>query len=720
MVKIDEGWGLIGHMTPTISSKWHTLLFLAVFCIASATLYAGTFNAPFVYDDINYITKNDPNVHMTEFSWAALKTAALEGKPRNRPVANISFAINYYFGKEDPFGYHLVNLIIHLLTAVILFYLLRLTLGLVHSLKHQAIAPAGMSADWIACLAVLIWLIHPVQTNAVTYMVQRMTSLTALFYILSLLLYVKGRVAMQQSRRPRPAGYLVGCAIAGLCAVFTKQNAGTLPVFILLYEWFFFQDLRPARSKRILFGGILVVFVFVAIGYLYLGGHPFDRILSAYERRDFTLPQRVMTEWRVIAYYAGLIAFPQAGRLLLDHSYPLSDALTVPPTTLVSAGMILAILFLALYTARRNRLIAFCLIWFLGNLVIESSVIGIEIIYEHRLYLPSMMLCLMAVWLLSRWIQRKWQILSILVAVALVFSLWTYQRNQIWASDVTFWKDVAKKSPQKARPLQNLAYSLQQNGRHAEATKYYQASLDIEAHPAVYFNLGLSFINEKRYVDAVDAYLNALKMGYQAPGVHHHFAYALSMAGEFQAALKHYQAALKRDPTNESARSRLRALRAFLNDCQTPLACLNERIEEQPENMALRFKRGIRFEENGALDAAMADYKHVLSELPASDRKLYLLALNRLGMVYFQTGRLDTAMNMFAKGTRLAPERPHFYYHLAALWAIKKNPERALNLLHQALEKGFSDWAQFNRDPRFANLRDHPGFRQLAAKMRSQ
>lgn len=707
-------------MDSKLFSKWRTLIFLAVFCTAAAILYTATFHAPFVYDDINYITKNDPNVHMTEFSWNALKTAALDGKPRNRPVANISFALNYYFGKEDPFGYHLVNLIIHLLTGMFLFFLFRMTISLADSLKPPVKALADMPADWIAFLAVLIWLVHPVQTNAVTYMVQRMTSLAALFYILSLLLYVKGRLAMQQNRWRRPAGYLAGCVLAGLCAVFTKQNAGMLPVFILLYEWFFFQDLRPVRSKRLLFGGILVVFVFGVIGYIYLGSQPFDRILSAYERRDFTLAQRVLTEWRVIAYYAGLIVFPQAGRLLLDHSYPLSDALIAPLTTLTSAGMILAILALALYSAKRYRLISFCLIWFLGNLVIESSIIGIEIIYEHRLYLPSMMLCLMAVWLLSRLVQKKWLFVSIVVAVALVFSFWTCQRNQIWASDVTFWKDVAQKSPQKARPLQNLAYSLQQKGRHAEAITHYQASLDIEAHPAVYFNLGLSFINEKRYLDAVEAYLNALKMGYQAPGIHRHFAYALSMAGEFHAALKQYQAALKRGPANESARSRLSALREFLNDCQTPLACLNQRIDRQPENMALRFKRGIRFEEKGQLDAAMADYQHVLSKLSASDRKLYLLALNRLGMVYFQTGRIDTAMDLFAKGTRLAPKEPHFYYHLAALWAIKQNPERAVNVLHQAVEKGFSDWAQLNRDPRFDGLRDHTGFKQLVAEMRNQ
>ncbi|MDZ7833251.1 MAG: tetratricopeptide repeat protein [Desulfobacterales bacterium] len=709
---------LIGDMNSTLSNKWRTLIFFAVFCIAAAILYSAAFRAPFVYDDINYITKNDPNVHMTEFSWEALKTAALEGKPKNRPLANLSFALNYYFGKENPFGYHLVNLIIHLLTAGLLFFLIRLTFGIINAKASPENVTTEAAANWMAFLAVLIWLVHPVQTNAVTYMVQRMTSMAALFYILSLLLYIKGRLAIQKTRRIRAAGFMAGCILSGLCAVFTKQNAGMLPVFILLYEWFFFQDLRPVRSKRLMFGAIAAILVFCVIGYIYLGGHPLERILSAYERRDFTLFQRVLTEWRVIAYYAGLIVFPRAGRLLLDHSYPLSDALVAPLTTLTSAGMILSVLALALYSVRKQRLVAFCLIWFVGNLVIESSVIGIEIIYEHRLYLPSMMLCLMAVWLLSRRLKQNWRvIIPIGVAVALVFSFWTYERNQIWASDVTFWKDVAKKSPQKARPLQNLAYSLQQNGRHAEAITHYQASLDIEAHPAVYFNLGLSFINEKRYVDAVNAYLNALKMGYQAPGIYQHFAYALSMAGEFKEARQQYQNAIKRNPQNESARNRLRALSQFLNECRTPIDCLNQRIDEQPENMALRFKRGVSLEERGELDAAMADYEAVLSNLSPSDRKLYLLALNRLGMVYFQTGGLDAAMDMFTKGIRLAPEEPHFYYHLAALWAIKGNPERSLSFLDQAIEKGFSDGAELKRDSRFDSLREHPGFKQLSAKI---
>jgi len=704
-------------------SVWRTAVFWAILCLAGVIVYANTFHAPFVYDDINYITKNDPNVHMTELSWEELQTAALDGKPRNRPLANVSFALNYYFGKENPFGYHVVNLIVHLATGLLLFFLIRMTLSLTASLKpgeKEKPLTQDIEADWMAFLAVLIWLVHPVQTNAVTYMVQRMTSLAAFFYILSMVLYIKGRLAIQKNRGIKGAGYLCACVLTGVCAVFTKQNAGMLPVFILLYEWFFFQDLRPFRSRRWIFAMLAAILVFCVIGYVYLGGHPLDRILSAYQRREFTMGQRVLTELRVIAYYAGLMVFPQPNRLLLDHDYPLSDSLAAPFTTALSAGMIVGILAAVIFLSRRYRLVAFCLIWFLGNLLIESSIIGIEIIYEHRLYLPSMMICLMAVFLLSRWLKWKRRVIPIVVSVALVFGFWTYKRNHIWHTDVWVWRDVAKKSPQKARPLQNQAYSIQQDGCHQKAIKYYQASLSIEKHPAVYFNLGISFMHQKRYIEAADAYLNALKMGYQTSGIHHRLAHALSLAGEFRAAIDQYQNVLKQNPKNARARDQLRGLIQFLRGCRTPIACLSQRIEQQPENMALRFKRGVMFEKRGALDTATADYNYVLSKLSPSDRMLYLLTLNRLAMVYSRTGRMDKARKLFAEGIRLAPKRYQFYYNLAALWAVKGNTRRSLNLLHKAVEKGFSDLDQLKRDHRFDDIRDLSAFKRMAAAIRNR
>jgi tetratricopeptide (TPR) repeat protein len=223
----------------TSSTKFYTthiLLLLSIMLAFGAMVYSNTFDSPLIFDDEFFIV-NDHAIRMTELSWNSIKTAALEGKPAHRYLPNISLAINYYFGRLNPFGYHLVNLILHLLSGVCLFFFLRLTLrasikkpkaliiistqcnrrgGVYPRPQREGIKPSPTmdamiteafdyktNPDIIAFFASLLWIVQPVGTQAVTYICQRMASMVALFYILSLLLYVKGRMAMQQTPSDR-------------------------------------------------------------------------------------------------------------------------------------------------------------------------------------------------------------------------------------------------------------------------------------------------------------------------------------------------------------------------------------------------------------------------------------------------------------------------------------------------------------------------------------
>ena len=516
-----------------------------IFCLFAAVfLVSGnTFDSPFVFDDLNYITRNDPHVHMTELSWEQLKEAALKGKPRYRPLANISFALNHYFGGTDMTGYHLVNVLIHGVTAVLLMLIARQMLagpGFRMDGSSREGGVGGIGPTGVAFFAALLWLAHPVQTNAVTYIVQRMTSLAVMGYMLSLFLYIQGRLAMKKGRQCHAVLAFTGCILAGLCAVGTKENTATLPVFIILYEWFFFQDLRPVKARGPLIGLFIACVVFCAVGYYYLDGRPLERVFASYTRREFSLPQRVLTEWRVIAYYIGLVVYPLPSRLILDHDYPLSQGLFDPFTTGISGLMLVALSVLAVYSARKDRLLSFALFWFLGNLVIESSVIGIEIIYEHRLYLPSMMLFVLASHRVLKYASRAgW----ILLAVALVLGAGAWQRNQVWRSAVDFWADCAQKSPQKVRPLQNLAFSFHTAGEPEKALVYYEKSL-IRPHPTVYYNMGLCLMELGRFAEAADAFSRALNAGYGQPVIYVALGDALASMGEYKAALACYRKAV--------------------------------------------------------------------------------------------------------------------------------------------------------------------------------
>jgi protein O-mannosyl-transferase len=453
---------IIVKISDNFIKQLYTAILLATMLATGIIVYSNSFHAEMVFDDHPFII-DDPSVHMTELSWDGIKTAAFKGFPAHRYLPNISWALNYYFGQLNPFGYHLVNLIIHLLSGIFLFFFIKNTLRI--DPGHTRDAHPAL----IAFFAALIWIVQPVGTQSVTYICQRMASMVALFYILSLLLYVRGRMAMRQNpgRRLVPGLYFLGCALSAVCAIATKENAGTLPLVILLYEWFFFHDLKLNRSRRQMLWIAFFVIVFAGVVLWFLGENPMLRIINSYKSRDFSLTERVMTEWRIMVYYISLFLWAPPGRLNLDHDYPLSLSPLNPATTMLTLAAILGLLYLSAYSAKKDRLIAFCILWFFITQATESTIIGIELIFEHRTYIPFMMTSLLFVLAAFRLVKNRPIAYGLLVSAALVFSVWTYQRNQIWHDPVTFWTDAMEKSANKPRAAKNLAFAYQQkkNGR---------------------------------------------------------------------------------------------------------------------------------------------------------------------------------------------------------------------------------------------------------------
>ena len=445
---------------------------------------------------------------------------------------------------------------------------------------------------------------------------------------------------------------------------------------------------------------------FGAVVIYFMGADPLQRILNSYARRDFTLPQRVMTEFRVVTYYLSLLFYPQPDRLILDHNYPLSYAFSDPFATLTGCVLIIAIFGLAVYLAKKERLISFALFWFLGNLVIESSVIGIEIIYEHRMYLPTMFLFLMLTMMAFRVIRNRWAAAGILIICVMILSAWAHQRNRIWESDVAFWTDNAQKSPKKERPYQNLAYSMQTNEDFEEALFYYRKSLSIKPHPVVYFNMGLCLNGIGYYSDAVDAYINALKMQYNTPQVHANIARVLANIGEFDAAVSHFAQAAKMNPSDRFLQQNMQSLQGFLEKCKTPEKCIQISIDQKPDNPALRFKLGLIYEKQGKPDQAVVVYEKILNEIGKSNRKLYLLVINRMATLHAIKGETEQSLQLLKEGIETAPDNPHFYYEIAAFYGALGEKKQSVAWLDMAIKKGYQNLAQINADNRLASIRN--------------
>ena len=532
---------------------WAKLLILI---LAGFLIYANTLEVPFILDDGVNIRDN-AHIRLSKLTLRGLAGAAFESPLSNRPVANASFALNYYLHKYDLLGFHLVNIIIHVATGILLYFLTRVTLNL-PSLRSRY-----GSRDWIPFFTALIWMVHPLQTQSVTYIVQRMNSLSALFYVLALLLYVKSRLAEAMTRR---WALFAGCGISALLAFGSKETTATLPLFIFLYEWFFLQDLSGRWLKGHILHLMVILLLLALLALAYLGLHPLEKIASGYAHRDFSIYQRVLTQFRVVIFYLGLLFFPHPSRLNLDHDFPLSHSLTDPVTTLTSMGLVVILFCLSLFLAKRERLLSFCILWFLGNLFIESSFIGLELVFEHRTYLPSMLMILMIVVIIYRGIPSRWLGVMILCAMTVICSAWTFDRNSMWRDDVTLWKDCVLKSPLKPRTHLNLGRALAKKGHYDDAIIQFSEALRLKPDYAkAYNNLGAALASQKRYGEAIAYYTEALRINPDYAKAHNNLGAAFASQKNYGQAITHFSEALRINPNYETARKNLALVLRLLN-----------------------------------------------------------------------------------------------------------------------------------------------------------
>jgi len=573
----------------------HEIVLVSVLICTIFLVYSNTLNAPFVFDDGPNI-QNNPHIRLNHFTLKGMIRAGFKSYSSNRPIANISFALNYYFQKYHVVGFHVVNILIHAMTALFFYLLVRLTLNL-PSVRYE-----NKYAEWIPFFVALIWAVHPIQTQSVTYIVQRMNSMAVLFYILSLYLYTRARIAESKCRK---GVFIAGCTVAGLLSVGSKEIAFTLPMFIFLYEWYFFQELRWSWVKRHSYTMMGLLILILLIVFLYLGVHPLEVILATYKGREFTLTERVLTQFRVVIFYLTLIIFPHPARLNLDHDFPISHSLMDPFTTTLSIVAVTGMVALSLAMAKKKPLISFCIIWFLGNLIIESSVIGLELAFEHRNYLPSTFMILLGVTLIFRHIKSKKLGIGILCGVAGLYSIWTYERNMVWKSRLTLWTDCMTKSPQKARPHSNLGITLWSQGNDADAVKQYLEALRIDPNYAdAHLNLGVALKQQGRVEEAMHHYHEAIRINPNDPQAHNNLGNALLVQGRVEEAMRHFSKTLELKPTNTKARYNLGTVLAKQGRFEEAIEHLTEALRIDPEFASAHHNLGLLLKQRGRIKEA--------------------------------------------------------------------------------------------------------------------
>ena len=558
-------------------------------------------------------------------------------------ISNLSFALNYYFHGYDVTGYHLVNLLIHIATAILIYFFIKTTL------QTPSIASKYENNVWLPFLTALIWAVHPVQTQSVTYVVQRMNSMASMFYIFSLLLYARGRLTKGKKKK---RALWAGCIITGLLAMGSKQIAGTLPFFIILYEWYFFQDLRGSWFKRhyLYWAGLLAVFALTAL--IYLGIHPLEKLSIEYAYQDFSILHRALTQFRVVIYYLTLLVFPHPSRLNLLYDFPLSYSFIEPITTLLSFGVIMGFFGLAVYFAKKERLLSFCILWFFGTLVIESSVIPLALVFEHRLYLPSMGVCLLAVILGNGCLKARRLKIGAVCLVVIVFAVWTYQRNEVWKDDLTFWQDCVAKSPKKGMPHLNLGVALRERGNFDESIGEFHKALQFDPEDEkAPFNLGVALGKKGQADEAIKYYLKALELKPDFFDAHNNLGIALSGQGKYDEAIAHYREALRVNPNFAKAHNSLGTALEKQGKLEEAVKHYKRALQLAPDNAKAYYNLAGAFARQGNFDQAVHYYYEALRINPHYSKAHY-----NLGVVLLRQGKTREAAFHFTETLRIDPD----------------------------------------------------------------
>lgn len=453
---------------------WLLCFLVAIFILSS---YSNSLFAPFTLDDTHSFVI-EPKVLNFTFSLPGFIALAKTKFGLARYLPMVTFALDLQWGAGNLMAFHVTNVIIHFMATMALFFMLSGLFSLQVRRDHLYFPNRGSSTAVIAICIAGIWSLNPVQTNAVTYLVQRMTSIAALFYFLSFGCYVRGRGC--QVKKAKGGAKVVGWYVAGLllwlCAMMSKQISATLPVIVVLVEWLFIDDshlIKYIRKHKIVIGTVFTVLAFLFF-YKILPG-----MLKGYGHRHFTLSERLLTELRIVASYIFLLLMPLPVFLTLEHDPALSTSFISPVTTLMSLAFICAIVIVVWKVRKKYPLITFGFAWFFINLLIESTFIPLELMFEHRLYLPSAgfyLSCFMIVYelychftLKNNDDKRSKVMLATVVIFLSCLSLLTYYRNMTWQDSVTLYRDCLRKAPNKPRVHSNLAKALAEKGEYEES-----------------------------------------------------------------------------------------------------------------------------------------------------------------------------------------------------------------------------------------------------------
>ncbi len=677
-------------MQPNKSHNLHPVPALIIICLAVFAVYSGTLHAPFMIDDAMYIVDN---VKLRDLSnlWPPYGT---------RYFGYLSFALNYRLGGLEVFGYHLTNVLIHIGSAFLVYEIVA------HTFRTEWMKGTGLSGDRTAASAVaittaLLFAVHPLQTQAVTYITQRFASLAAFFYLLSLLFFIRWRNG-EGKGAGRGALYAFSVASA-VFAQMSKEISFTLPAVIVIYDLVFYRAkggrLKYLSPFLLTLAVIPLTMLAPKLGIRIAGPGIDEKIMAAqvHELLTFSRYDYLLTQFRVIVTYLRLLVLPVNQNWAYD--YPVSHSL-LELRVVSSLIFLLSVFAAAVWAFVRARssgngylLLAACgVFWFFITLSIESSVIPIkDVIFEHRLYLPSVGAALtfssLSFLLFERLRRLPLRVPAaafaafLMLVTAVPLALATYSRNLIWSDMLTFYEDVVAKSPNLPTPHYDLGVVYKKLGRIDDAIEQYRIAISLkpdyyEAHN----NLGNAYLEKGMVQEAADEYKEAVGINPGDAEAHYNLGnlyYGQSMFREAAASLHE---AITLDPAHSQAHNSLGNTYLRMGLLDRAAEEYKKTLELDPGSVYALSNMGNIHLMRNRLDEAVNAYTRALELDPK-----YAGARYNLGVAYYKQGRIDSAIEAYKKAIELTPGNGDAHFSLAVAYYSKKDLVGAVREFKAAL-----------------------------------
>ena len=637
--------------------------------------YSNSFTAAFQYDDFLHILRNEALLDLTDLS-------RIFNYTRERFLPYLSLAINYRISKFDPIGYHIFNFFIHYIATIFLYFLF---IEILDGPAMQGLEP-GLSKRVGAFLAAGIFFLHPLQTESVTYVIQRAESMAGMFYLATLFFYVKARRA---GTRNVLLGYSILVGITAVCAVFSKETAVTLPVMIVVFEIFFFNtSIKELLRKKL----ILVVLV-PAAAILVFKLKPLIRSDFFYDPgpgMGFTRKQYLLTQFCVLLTYLRLFFWP-AGQNI-DWDYPLATNFFALQT-FSSFLFLLTLLILAFFAYRRLRLLSLGIIAFFITLAPTSSIIPLrDVIFEHRMYLAVAFLAMGCVHIFSFGLKRIREISSraqIIVPVCsviilLLLSGLTYARNKVWLSELSLWADAVRKSPNKARVHSNYGrglYSLRNKATERVKREFETAIRLSPGWAKPYHNLAICYFQEADYRQAVAWDLEAVKREPHYKEAIYQLGRSYRKLNQWDNARLYLERLIALSPGSAFAQGYIDLLDVYLamGSRDQALHLVREMVQMPDGLMPLDYYRGLAFYK--LEDMSKAKFYFVKQTEQETGRlSSYLM----LGQIHYQQQEYKKAEMAFSKALEQYKWSADAHYNLATLFERKGRFQEASEHLEKA------------------------------------